>query len=510
MIVICSASYVSSDIRNYFGKIPPVFLPYQNSCLLTKQVEFLRKNFSNEEITLVLPEKYQLSRYQQVIISRLNIRIIKNNENKTLNESVKDAVSRIIDKSSKLIILHGDTLIGEFENIYSPDFIAFSSTSVNHSWKLIKKTSKKYYVWAGLFQFTNINKFLSCLRLSDSFELNVSAYFNHRHPFLKVNFWLDFGNINSFFKSRLNNYNSRHFNTLTFQLQSIKKTSNNSLKISNELNWYLNLPYQLRKYTPKIIKYKKKKNSYYEMEYIYGIPLNEILLYGNNDMIFWNKLLSKISLYLKESRLKKYTIDRVNQERYHLFSEKSILRWKEFSLSISCSNRIVLNSEIYDVNEIIHTCINKANSLPIIPGYLHGDLCFSNILYISNADDIKVIDPRGYYISEHEKYCSDLTYDIAKLSHSILGNYDFIIDNQFEISYDIFESQLSLEYNPLFENKVSSVFKTKKIIGDVTLETVMPIVILLFLSMLPLHNDSPKRQYALLSNALILYKSYII
>src|SRR5699024_6250012 len=78
------------------------------------------------------------------------------------------------------------------------------------------------------------------------------------------------------------------------------------------------------------------------------------------------------------------------------------------------------------VLDIAQKCIKAVRNQPVIPGVFHGDFCFSNILYDSRGDRIKVLDPRGVSGSNESIY-GDLRYDIAKLSHSVIGMYDHII-----------------------------------------------------------------------------------
>jgi streptomycin 6-kinase len=52
---------------------------------------------------------------------------------------------------------------------------------------------------------------------------------------------------------------------------------------------------------------------------------------------------------------------------------------------------------------------------------LHGDFCFSNILYDFRMGRIKTIDPRGIDLNNELTIYGDTRYDLAKLSHSILG-----------------------------------------------------------------------------------------
>ena len=57
--------------------------------------------------------------------------------------------------------------------------------------------------------------------------------------------------------------------------------------------------------------------------------------------------------------------------------------------------------------------------------------------------------------------------------------------------------------------KIQERFSEFGFIQDLTIQQTMPLVILLFISMLPLHSDRPERQKAMLANALRLYKLYI-
>lgn len=147
--------------------------------------------------------------------------------------------------------------------------------------------------------------------------------------------------------------------------------------------------------------------------------------------------------------------------------------------------------------------------LDVIHGVLHGDFCFSNILYDSRGDRIKVIDPRGLNYKNDFTIYGDLKYDFAKLTHSIIGFYDYIIAGYYKIEesangsiqivFDIDDRVLSIHNNFIHSFKLN----------NLTVREIMPLVILLFLSMLPLHADRPDRQKAMLINALKLYKEYI-
>lgn len=125
------------------------------------------------------------------------------------------------------------------------------------------------------------------------------------------------------------------------------------------------------------------------------------------------------------------------------------------------------------------------------PCIIHGDFCFSNILYDFVNQIIRLIDPRGSFGAKG--IYGDPRYDMAKLRHSVAGMYDFIVSDLFEVREDkdgfqavIFNMQ---NLNPVIEN-----FDHKLIENGYNIQHIKLIEGLLFISMLPLHQDYPKRQ----------------
>ena len=127
----------------------------------------------------------------------------------------------------------------------------------------------------------------------------------------------------------------------------------------------------------------------------------------------------------------------------------------------------------------------------------HGDLCFSNILYNKDLRLVKLIDPKGA-LTETELW-TDPYYDLAKLSHSICGQYDFLNNGLYELRLD---AGLRLEL---------VVGGARPDFGDAFLRMLVqegydPVRVRvcecsLFLSMTPLHMDNPHKVLAFLLNA---------
>ena len=87
----------------------------------------------------------------------------------------------------------------------------------------------------------------------------------------------------------------------------------------------------------------------------------------------------------------------------------------------------------------------------------HGDPCFANTLYNKSTKTLKFIDPRGA-LTEDELW-TDPYYDVAKLSHSVCGRYDFFNNGLFDIKLD---TDLSYVLEIPFDNSVyAEIFKQK-------------------------------------------------
>jgi hypothetical protein len=151
-----------------------------------------------------------------------------------------------------------------------------------------------------------------------------------------------------------------------------------------------------------------------------------------------------------------------------------------------------------------------ASAIPELPSdkqtLVHGDFCFSNILYDSRADCIQVIDPRGLDANDEFSVFGDIRYDIGKIYHSAIGKYDFIVAGYYQLTQSSpLDVTLILPEN-LSTRGLAGAFYSQSFAGRRPGDTaVHAICVLLFLSMLPLHADDPTRQSALLANAMRLF-----
>lgn len=128
----------------------------------------------------------------------------------------------------------------------------------------------------------------------------------------------------------------------------------------------------------------------------------------------------------------------------------------------------------------------------------HGDPCFSNILYSKSNQYLKLIDARGSTNAEH--LFTDPYYDVAKLSHSVLGGYDFINQYRFNIRVgDELRPALHLDGPP--PEWAQRIFAERLAAAGFNLHLTRLYEASLFISMLPLHMDWPLKVLGFAINA---------
>jgi hypothetical protein len=333
--------------------------------------------------------------------------------------------------------------------------------------------------------------------------------------------WFDFGHINTYFNSRAKITTERSFNSLVIKDGYVKKTGDFSSKIVAEGQWFLNLPATLRPFCPQLIEYGLGSGcepAFYKLEYLPLPPLNEVFVHGKNPIFFWEnifQLLAQFFTQCVDSGTGKFQIEEVDSDFSELVNAKTWDRLSSFVSesrypSIDIENRINGNI-VPTLRQIIEQCLRKIKKCDARIGVLHGDLCLSNVLYESRLGRIKVIDPRGINAKGEFSFYGDLRYDLAKLTHSVIGLYDHIVAGAYtlESTYgvDICSFELTIHIDERIKN-IQHAFMDREFLLGLRPLDVMPLTILLFVSMLPLHADDPRRQDALLANALRLYACY--
>jgi len=124
--------------------------------------------------------------------------------------------------------------------------------------------------------------------------------------------------------------------------------------------------------------------------------------------------------------------------------------------------------------------------------FIHGDLCFSNILCSDKNHIIKLIDPRGSF--GKSLVHGDSLYDVAKLMHSYEGGYEYIINDAYKIDYGLNKDDcfyVDFKFINDNKNKIQKIFEELEIFRDPCARLIQGLI---FIGMCSRHYDNQERQ----------------
>ncbi|MBW7845362.1 MAG: hypothetical protein H3C45_06905 [Bacteroidia bacterium] len=459
---------------------------------------------------------------------RIHLDVISlENPNSILDSLIAGLTIKPTNDTSIQVVL-GDTLIYDsFENMQDKMF--FSTVKSSENWCVVKTDEQgdlielidkkkipgeNHNALCGYYQFSNANTLLSCAQdciNQGSKELSAVLLHYHKiHPLTleKVNTWFDFGHLESFIQSKKSLLRPRHFNQLTIDplFNTITKVSEKNEKLADELNWYIDLPEELKTLTPRIIT-KEIKNKISITQEFYGYPsLSELFVYGDLSTSVWESIIDYLfQIHGLFKQYEKPASEACLVTMYEIKTQERInqmLSQDIFWETLWDKEHIIINGLNYTN---IKTCLDKlANEIKALSkqphfNIIHGDYCLSNILYDLNNQIVRLIDPRGSF-GEKGIY-GDARYDIAKLRHSLVGLYDYIVGDLFQIN----TNENGFEYE-LFEddkNKHLALYTDKCIEANgYNLRDIKLIEGLLFLSMIPYHADYRERQHMMYAKSI--------
>ena len=516
MQIITSAAYLSGDLQSEFGAIPPSFLPLQNKRLFHHQFSFIQQ--SSEPVFLTVPKSFEMDAFDTNYISASGVTLIRVPDNLTLSDSVLFTIQGINKPSEKVMILHGDTLFETYPSKVDSIYIAHAKDNYNWGNVGIDANHDTSEVYAGLFFFSDQALLTNCLKSNPKDFIAAVELYAVQQPvdLIFADKWMDFGHANTYFRSKAAKTTERVFNNLAIDAYTVNKYSDDRIKMQAEASWFKNIPARLKKYTPNLIAVHEGEKLGYELDYLYLNTLAELYVFGQNDPFVWNNIFRSCELFMQGCLIvtgENNPVDLKQDYRQSLLN-KTKERLNVFSkqTGISTSEGWLFNQNqvpsLMEIAEDTATWINEAGRV----GYVHGDFCFSNILFDFRKQMIKVIDPRGIDFEKNITTYGDLRYDIAKLSHSVVGLYDYIIAGRFSLEINLEKRSIALDiYSNSTVLAIQAEFLQRNFIGiEVGAKQNFAIMIHLFLSMLPLHADNEKRQFALMANVFRLYQNFLM
>lgn len=498
--------------------VSDLLIPLNGIPVLNYILDSLEVHKIDEYVFVVQDKDFSVRKYIDFVMKKKNIqfKVLLVEGSLGPGNSVLEGLLAINKQSQSVIINLGDTIIFNQECIEG-SYIVTSKNRFSlpvQTWAYVdenkiidkpKTISENYQVVTGLYTIAiSDNFFEKITRFSRTEFLEISCILNncgiHFSTIDKTNDWIDCGNPLLFHKAKVSQFKLRFFNSLEYDdfRGVLTKKSTNLTKLQNEVNWFLQIPEELKPFTPRLISYTKDS---YSLEYYTYPTLSDLYLFGNLEIHMWEDIFTKLFDFL-DYALSKCPMKLESEDYEHMFVSKTLQR---IDYSVMRFETIIIDGIEY-VNPLtninssyLHTIAQELFSVKRAC-VIHGDMCFSNILYNVNSQLFKLIDPRGEFGSS--SLGGEQLYDLAKLRHSVCGKYDYIVSDLFilEQKGNSFERTFVSHHTQIIE-----LFDTMIVERGFSLDLIKKIEMLLFLSMIPLHKDSPDRQKMMFLRFVELY-----
>lgn len=520
MFLIMSGSYIQSELNAEFGHIPPSFLPLANKRLFQHQIKLAPDSCT---IYLSVPEDYNISEVDLNWFNSNNIILIKTPSSLNLGQGLVACLNLINESNdSPLHLLFGDTLFRQLPE--GGDIFTVSKAESNYKWSSandneidwLNEPETHSNVVCGYFKF-NKPRALICNITQEKWDFikGIDRYKKeHGLSQIVVSDWYDFGHVNTYYHSKAAFTTQRSFNELSINPRFIEKSSVKNQKIKAEANWFDSLPVMMRSYTPQYLGHKESddKKFSYRLEYLHNTALNELFVFSEMPKIIWKNILELCLNFIQDCNSEIAPQHAISQDIHQLFEAKTLERLAEFRATrdFNLSDKWIFNDELsISIEQILVESEKHLPSKKELSTLMHGDFCFSNILYDFRANRIKTIDPRGMTPSGDITIYGDTQYDLAKLSHSILGMYDWIVAGYHQTNVDWDKRNIKISISGEVKHKDTQCMFIE-MVGNkygLTAVNLYAMQLQLFLSMLPLHADNTYRQEGLFANSFRLYQA---
>lgn len=477
--------------------------------------DLISKGFNQATIVLQVKNRKLHDFLKWAYNGRFDLKFAFVEEGGTILDSLDQGLQSITE--GPIHILLGDTLIkDDFQTGVSAVYVG--EVSDQRKWCMVRVQNQVVTEYAdkpdssipgakalaGYYRLANVPLLKRCLSIAREqakHELSsVLTAYGIKEPIyaMQVHSWFDFGNLENFVASKLRLFQSRHFNSIEIDgLRGvlIKRSSLND-KLRKELTWYLALPEELRIFSPRILERDDGPVVKIVQEY-YGYPnLAELFLFGELNVDIWLAILDKVLAVHQLFSTYKKTLSLSTLENMYL--DKTSARLQEltnpFWIDLLARKELIVNGKrILNYFELLPQISRYIHGWkqPVSGSIIHGDYCFSNILFDVNNSLMKVVDPRGSF--GDQDIHGDPRYDIAKLRHSIEGLYDYIVADLFTLHFTETDARFSILSND-YQPELVRYFDEKIVCQGYSLNEIKLIEGLLFISMVPLHADHPTRQ----------------
>ena len=520
MLLILSARSVGDDIALQFGRLPPAFLPLGNRRLFAHQAELAQ----GEPMAMTVPRDFAISAHDRQEIDRLGIRLIPQDPRLSLPAAIRDALEQLAIESP-VRILYGDTLV-RLEAPPRGDMVALQHSSANYLWAYVDGTGfsdappqrlDRRQIVCGYFVFEDPAALIRACSAGGIVDV-LNAYDAER-PLARheVAEWHDFGHLPLYFQSRKLIMIKRVFNEISFEEHLLVKQSQDTAKMRAEAHWFEQLPAALRLHVPRFGgRVERNHMAGYALEYLYTPVLSDLAAFGTLPLASWLEILAASFEFLDKCQAIRPPpgspeASPAFAQRFaaEILAAKTWRRLETYAAAsgLSLDTCFRVNGRAFPpLRDVVAATI--AAVPPTTPEHMrfwHGDTFFGNMFYDFTARRVMVVDPRGQLAPGELCLYGDWRYDLAKLAHSVIGQYDRIIlgcsrlteNGPGDWDLDFAENGHQAQIAEIFLDRAVERYGVGR-------DELLALTALLFFSMLPLHSDRPDLQRQMLANGLRL------
>ena len=485
LLPIASRSVLSIILDFYLGRHYKCYV-----CINKSDVEILQKEMAYYKFISFI----QLSQSEGVVDS------LRQSLDQIIEEDL--VVNLVTTIPTQLVPFNTVLFSGEADNVDYYSGIELNSdgnTPVNYRFKGAKG-QRPFFPFTGLLRTSRtalLQAAVATEKQTDLMEV-VRALGDQQAIRMEKAEWIDVGHEINYADARRKMIASRSFNSIAVSSHSgiLTKRSKHRQKLANETKYMTMLPTDLQVFYPRIF---GQADGTVTMEY-YGYPnLSEYQLYRDVPDAQWVRIFQSLEHVLQLMRNFPFSIGKNAFTDFYF--RKTVQRIADFEKQLPgdpvFSGSLTINGirceSFQSLQEKVRLRI-EAIYREADFSIMHGDFCFNNILYDTFSGTVKLIDPRGSFGEQCIGIYGDPAYDLAKLLHSTIGHYDYIVNNLFELNRvdeQTYTYSFPLRQNVTVLEELSNGL-VKNLGAD--LNTIHFIVGLLFLSMCPLHSDNQNRQ----------------
>jgi hypothetical protein len=340
-LIILSAKLISIELRNQFGDIPSVMIPFEGKPLLKSQYEFFQIFYNN--IYLILEENFSIVEDYLKVENMPKVKLVSLKDSKSLEDSLISIGKSFTFNQNPVSILFGDTFFTKIDvKNFNSNFIFVSNVEDSSRWTIIKDGliyDKKILVneppfkaITGFFNFENSSKFFYELENYGFYGSIQKLLLSNKIEVIENTTWIDLGHEDNLLKTKKNS--TRYFNEIKvdFNRGILTKFSTNTDKFRNEINWYRSLPKKVSYIAPRILGWNfSKSRSSLDMEYYGYDTLHEKYLYGNFSIQKWETIFEVLFFSISELHKykKKISTKKLYKNAYEMYILKPLNRLKK-------------------------------------------------------------------------------------------------------------------------------------------------------------------------------------